>query len=272
MATILDTIVRDTRACLGPRRRDMPLSRLEDQPEFAPERRSFFDALAADGLGVIAECKHRSPSKGLLTDSYDPASIARAYQRAGAAAVSVLTEPKHFGGSTEHLATVRASVDLPLLRKDFIVDPYQIVEARAFGADAVLLIATVLERSQLAELHEAALEYGLDALVELYDVREFDRVDPDQVSIIGVNSRDLNTFDVDVSEAVQVLESLPEGILRVAESGISSESTLLELQQRGIDAALIGEAFMTAPHPGDALRHFTDALQSARTSSHRSDE
>lgn len=272
MGTILDTIVRDTRQGLDRRRREMPLSSLESKPGFGLRRRSFRGALAAEGLRIIAESKRRSPSKGLLTESYDPAAIAESYERAGASAVSILTEPHHFGGSPDHLAAARARTGLPLLLKDFVIDPWQIAEARASGADAVLLIATILDRTQLHELHAAATEYGLDALVELYDVRELDRVDLDRVSIVGVNSRDLHTFEVNVSAAVRALLSLPRDVLRVAESGISSESDLVDLQQRGIDAALIGEAFMTASDPAAAVRRFADTLESARTSSFRSDE
>ncbi|NNF04261.1 MAG: indole-3-glycerol-phosphate synthase, partial [Rhodothermales bacterium] len=257
----------DTRAGLDRRRREQPLSSLESLPGFDGERRSFREALAGPGLSIIAECKARSPSKGPLVDEYDPARIAESYERAGAAAVSVLTEPIHFSGRPEHLAAVRERVRLPLLRKDFIIDPWQIAEARAVGADAVLLIAAVLDRPQLSELHAAASEYGLESLVELYDARELDRIDFDRVSIAGVNSRDLRTFDVDVDEALRTLDLLPAGVLRVAESGISSASTLVRLQDRGVDAALIGEAFMTSADSGGVLERFLEALESAQSSS-----
>jgi indole-3-glycerol phosphate synthase len=266
MTSILDRIVEDTRDVLARRRRDVPLSALESREEFTPERRSLHAALAVDGLSIIAECKRASPSKGMLRETYEPAAIAGSYAVGGAAAVSVLTEPVHFRGDPADLREVRAAVDIPLLRKDFVVDPYQIVEARAWGADAVLLIAAVLDRHQLAELHAAARDYELDALVELYNPRELDIVDLDRVRIVGVNSRDLRTFEVDVDAAAQTLAALPEGILTVAESGISAAATLVDLQKRGIDAALIGETFMRAGDPGEAVRTFTEALRSARQS------
>ena len=203
---------------------------------------------------VIAEIKKASPSKGVIAPDFHPIDTARAYKRAGAAAVSVLTEPTHFQGSLDILSKVRHAADLPLLRKDFIVDGYQLVEARAYGADAVLLIAAALDAEELHDLHDTAADLGLECLVEVHSREELDALDLDRVRVLGVNNRDLRTFDVDVERAPRVLEDVPDRIMRVAESGLKSADDLAMLRRRGIDGVLIGEAFMRSRDPGDALR------------------
>lgn len=258
MATILDQIVADTRALVAERKARVRLSALEDRAGFDRTPRSLADALRRDDLAFLAEIKKASPSKGVIRADFHPADLAQTYAEHGAAALSVLTEPRHFQGSLEYLEAVRAVVDLPLLRKDFIVDPYQLVEARAYGADAVLLIAAVLERAQLHDLLQAADELGLDSLVELYDPRELDKVDVDQVRILGVNNRDLRTFEVDIDHSLRVFASAPEGIVRVSESGLRKGTQLAHLRTHGIDAVLIGETFMRAPDPGAALARLRD--------------
>jgi indole-3-glycerol phosphate synthase len=257
--TILDTIISDNRDALARRRRERPVSSLEDEPLFAESRRSFGDALRGEHVRIIAEVKHRSPSKGVLRHDFAPADIARSYEDAGAAAISVLTEPFHFGGSLEHLRDVRRHVSTPLLRKDFLFDPYHIVEARAFGADAVLLIAEALGEGQFDELHAAADELGLDVLVEIHEARFVQELDFERIHILGVNNRDLRTFEVDINHAVTVLKDVPSHVVRVAESGIATPEDLRLIGDGGIDAALIGETFMRAERPGDALARIYDA-------------
>lgn len=257
--TILDRIVTDTRAVLAKRRANTSVRTLESMDGFDRTPLSLADALRArherDGMAIIAEAKKASPSKGLLRDPFDVRAIARTYTDNGAAALSILTEPLHFKGDPAFLREARLETDVPLLRKDFIVDPYQIVEARAWGADAVLLIATILDRDQAAELVAAAAELELSVLMELYDVRELDRLDVDSLEIVGVNSRDLHTFEVDLEQAMNTLSALPDHVVRVAESGISTPEDIERLREHSIHAALVGEAFMRATDPGHALAH-----------------
>lgn len=254
MATILDTILDDTRALVAERKAVTPAAALEKRPAFHAPTLSLARALRRpDGPAYVAECKKASPSEGVIRREYDPAAVARQYKQAAAAAVSVLTEPAHFQGSLEHLAAVRHAVDVPVLRKDFVVDPYQLVEARAYGADAVLLIATALDRQRLADLLAAARELDLGVLVEVYEEAELDKLDLDAVDVLGVNSRDLKTFSVDLDRAGRVFSQLPERIVRVAESGIDGPEAAARLRRDGADAFLVGTHFMRQPDPGRAL-------------------
>jgi indole-3-glycerol phosphate synthase len=251
--TILDRIVEDTRALVARRKANVTQGELEARPFFHGPTLSLAPALRHDELAIIAEIKQASPSKGMIRPDLDVPTIARAYKSQGASAVSVLTEPLHFQGSLDNLAQARQTVDLPLLRKDFIVDPYQIVEARAYGADAVLLIATVLDTVQLRDLHQTAEDLDLSCLVEVYDVTELDKLDFDQVQVLGVNNRDLRTFEVDLDHAPEVFARVPDHVVKVAESGLRTARDLAYLRQRDIDAVLIGETFMRASEPGVAL-------------------
>lgn len=252
--TILDHIVSNTRGLVHQRKSEIRLRDLEDSPLFDVARKPFHEALSRPGISVIAEIKKASPSKGLLREQVDVAALASIYEESGAAAISVLTEPYFFRGSPDDLRIARAATRLPLLRKDFIIDPFQLVEARACGADAVLLIATVLERSQLRDLLQAAEELGVDHLVEVYRVSDLDKIDFDIVRTVGANNRDLDTFEVDVGRAVSVLRQVPEGIVRVAESGIRTPEDLMAAADGGVDAVLVGEGLMTSDDPGEALR------------------
>jgi indole-3-glycerol phosphate synthase len=225
--------------------------RLPDSP--ARPRHAFRDALAASGIRVIAECKRRSPSRGVLRRDYDPAAIAAAYAAAGAAAVSVLTEPTFFDGALDHLQRVRADVDVPVLRKDFIVTEFQIDEARRAGADAVLLIAGALDHPELLRLLAAAAQCGVDALVEVHDEDELARVLDAGATIVGVNCRNLRTLDLSLETFDRLADRLPAGIVAVAESGLSSAADLRRLHALRYDAFLIGERFMSAADPGAAL-------------------
>jgi len=260
--TILDRIVADTLAALPRRKSLQSVHALEQRPAFTAPTLSLVQALrspgATSGPAIIAEVKQASPSAGVIRREFNPVDIAREYKRAGARAISVLTEPLHFRGSLEDLSAVRLAADLPLLRKDFVVDEYQLVEARAFGADAVLLIASLLDKQQLADLHEAAEALGLTPLVEVHSEHELDRLDLDAVRVVGVNNRDLTTFEVDVDRAARVHALLPASVVKVAESGLRTALDLANVSRAGIDAVLIGEAFLRSPEPGIALRRLRD--------------
>jgi indole-3-glycerol phosphate synthase len=253
--SILDEIIADTKDLVAERKKKTPVGELEDRPLYGDrEPLSLVEAIKEKGMSFIAEVKKASPSKGVIRSDFDAARIARQYAENDASAISVLTEPQYFQGSLQHLAWVRAHVqDVPLLRKDFIVDPYQVVEARAVGADAILLIATALDPGQLAHLHQTAEEVGLDCLVEVYDHDDLDTIDFDQVQLLGVNNRDLTTFEVDIDNSLRIFENVPRTVGRIAESGLSDPDTLVRLRQNGVNGVLIGEHFMRADTPGDAL-------------------
>ena len=255
MSNVLDEIIDDTRELVEKRKQDTPIAELKDRPFYSDrEPLSLVEALKETGMSFLAEVKKASPSKGEIREDFDPAGIAQQYTAHDASAISVLTEPLHFQGSIEHLAWIRAHVpETPLLRKDFIIDPYQLVEARAVGADAVLLIATALDPGQLSELHHAATELGLSCLVEVYSQEDLEKIDWDQVQILGVNNRDLTTFEVDIQNSLRIFENVPRSVGRVAESGLGDPETLVQLRQAGINGVLIGEHFMRSPNPGEAL-------------------
>ena len=252
---LLAAIVAATRRMIDMRARDLPLGELDRRAaDVSPRTGRFKTALTrANRLNVIAECKRRSPSRGVLKADYDPAAIARAYERAGAAAISVLTEPAFFDGHLDHLAAVRAITDLPLLRKDFVVDRYQILEARAAGADAILLIVAALTRPALAELHKEATRAGLDVLVEIHDLVELPIALDAGASIVGVNNRNLRTLAVNTDVSAQAVERIPDDVVAVAESGLKTGADLRALASAGYDAFLMGERFMASPDPGRAL-------------------
>lgn len=252
--SILDQIVRETAALVAERKAVTPAAALQRRSAFHAPTLPLARALRRpDGPAYVAECKRASPSEGLIRAEYDPAAVARQYKQAAAAAVSVLTEPLHFKGSLDHLAQVRHAVDVPVLRKDFVVDEYQLVEARAYGADAVLLIVAALERDRLADLLDAARELGLGVLVEVHADAELDGLDLDRVDVLGVNSRDLQTFEVDLGRARRVFAELPDRIVRVAESGIRTAEDAARLRGYGADAFLVGTHLMRQPDPGRAL-------------------
>jgi indole-3-glycerol phosphate synthase len=220
---------------------------------------------AADRINVIAECKRRSPSKGVLAADYDPAELGAQYEHGGAVAISVLTEPTFFDGALGHLAAVRARVALPLLRKDFIVDEYQLFEARANGADAVLLIVAALEQADLVALQTRAWQLGLATLVEVHDEMELVRAIDSGARIIGVNNRNLRTLAVDITASDRLAVQMPHSVIAVSESGLKSRKELDRLAAAGYRAFLIGERFMTDPDPARAVRELI-ASPAARTS------
>jgi indole-3-glycerol phosphate synthase len=256
--TYLDHILEVHRARAAADRR--PLGELVDAAAAAGDVRGFRRALASvDGLGVIAEVKRRSPSKGDLAPGLDPAELARSYERGGATCLSVLTDEPHFGGSAADLAAARAATDLPVLRKDFTVAAVDVYDARIMGADAVLLIAAALGDDELQHLHGLALELGLDPLVEVHDEPEVARAVRAGAGLIGVNQRDLVTFEVDQARAVRVAPAIPGDAVRVAESGITGPQDARVLREAGYDAVLVGEHLVRSGDPSDAVRHLRDA-------------
>ena len=259
MVTYLDEILAAHRAAAAADPRD--LNALIAAARTQPPARGFVDALrtaARDELAVIAEVKRRSPSKGALAPGLDPADTAVAYASGGAACLSVLTDEDHFGGSVDDLQAARAAVTVPVLRKDFTVDPRDVCDARTMGADAVLLIVAALDDNELRTLHELAVEIGLDVLVEVHDEPELERALEVGAAAIGVNQRDLVTFDVDHERATRVVAAMPHDVVRIAESGIRGPGDAAALADAGYDAILVGESVVTA---GDraasvaALRH-----------------
>ena len=254
-ADLLSTIVAATRRLVDVRREQEPLAQLRVRAASAtraPGR--FAAALTARGrINVIAECKRRSPSRGVLRAEYDPVSIARGYVDAGAAAISILTEPTFFDGSLDHLSAVRAAVSVPLLRKDFMVSEYQLHEARAAGADAVLLIVGALRPVEVQVLHEHASELGLDVLVEVHDATELAIAIDAGARIIGVNNRNLRTLQVDLTVSERLVAAMPPDVIAVSESGLRTAADLIRLHELGYHACLIGERFMTAGNPGREL-------------------
>jgi indole-3-glycerol phosphate synthase len=255
-ADLLATIVAATRRIVEVRQAQESLAALTDRASrTSPRPGAFLAALAReDRVNVIAECKRRSPSKGVLRVDYDPVSIARAYEDAGAVAISILTEPTFFDGSLDHLRAVRAEVDVPILRKDFVVSEYQLLEARAVGADAVLLIVAALRPVELKILHDHATRLGLDVLVEVHDAGELAIAVDSGARLVGVNNRNLRTLEVNVRASEDVIAGMPEDVIPVSESGLKSADDLLRLRTLGYRAFLMGERFMTAPDPGSALR------------------
>ena len=251
---LLATVVAAARAAAAEREKACPLDRLPAAGAPEPRGAAFTAAISAgEPPRIIAECKRRSPSKGILRHHYSPADHARAYATAGAAAISVLTEPTFFDGDLAHLAAVRAAVPTPLLRKDFIVTDYQVHEAARRGADAVLLIAAALDGSALRQLRLTAAGLGLAALVEVHDHDELDRALGAGAGIIGVNSRNLRTLAVDLAVAGELVEAIPDDVIAVAESGIRSGDDIRRLSAVGYDAFLVGERLITEADPGAAL-------------------
>ncbi len=266
MVTVLDRIVAATRARVAKARRSADLRELERRAEqHAP--RGFRRALAAKerhGAAVIAELKKASPSKGLIRADFRPAELARELEAVGAAALSVVTDEEFFQGSLENLREASAAVKIPCLRKDFIVDEFQLVEARAHAADAVLLIVAVLHEQELGRLASSARSHGLDVLCEIHDGEELQRALDAGCDLIGVNTRDLRTFQVDLERAFQLVEKFPANVVRVAESGIRSGDDIARLRAAGYDAFLVGESLMRAEKPGEALRVLLTAAAGVR--------
>jgi indole-3-glycerol phosphate synthase len=266
--TLLEGILQSTREELARRKRALAPETLaarirSDARTSAGSERPLRRALVQPGMRVIAEFKRRSPSAGTLRERADLESVVRAYERGGASALSVLTEGPHFGGSLEDLRVAREASELPILRKDFILDPYQLDEARAAGADAVLLIVAALEDRELAALHERARELALEALVEVHDARELETALEAGAELVGINNRDLRDFSVDVERTSRLVREVPDGVAVVSESGIATAEQLRALAAQGVDAVLVGEALMRAREPEAALRELLDAASAS---------
>ena len=234
-----------------------PFERLDREARAAAAPRAFADAIrsriARNRPAIIAEIKRASPSKGVLRAQFDPPSIAASYERAGATCLSILTDRPFFQGAPEHLVAARAACSLPVLRKEFIIDEYQIAESRALGADAVLLIVAALDDSRLAALEACAAAYGMDVLVEVHDAGELDRALRLATPLIGINNRNLRTFHVSLHATIELLPRVPADRIVVTESGILAQRDVAQMRRHGVNAFLVGEAFMRAPDPGAAL-------------------
>jgi indole-3-glycerol phosphate synthase len=252
--TVLDRILDATRDTVARRRAQVPLSQLEAQLDGRPEPRPFQEALTRPGISIIAEHKRRSPSAGQLREGASVGAIATAYERGGAAALSVLTEPDFFGGSLEDLREARAACSLPVLRKDFVVDRYQLYEAACAGADAVLLIVAALHRRDLEALHQEARALDLDVMVEVHDDDELGLALEVDAAIIGINNRDLTDFTVDVERTYELLSHVPTGKTVVSESGFHRRDEIEALDRVGVDAVLVGEMLMRADDVEGAVR------------------
>ncbi|MEA2227962.1 MAG: indole-3-glycerol phosphate synthase [bacterium] len=262
--SVLDRIVDSTREDVARRREVVPLAELEGRLAAPRDDRPFREALTRPGVSLIAEHKRRSPSAGEIRAGSTVADIVQAYERGGAAALSILTEGPHFGGSLDDLREARQASVLPILRKDFVVDPYQVYESAVAGADAILLIVAALDDDDLAMLHREALGLDLDVLVEVHREDELERalevVDAD---VIGINNRDLVDFSVDVDRTYELLSDVPAGKTVVSESGIHHREQLDDLERVGVDAVLVGESLMRAPDPEAACRELTGAADEA---------
>ncbi len=251
---LLGRLVAEARREVEARRATMPAAHLERLAAALPPPRDFAGALRRDRLSVIAEMKARTPIMGRLSEDYSPGRLAGVYTGAGAAALSVLCQETSFGGRPEHLAEARGMSDLPVMRKDFVVDEHQVLEARAYGADAVLLIAAALEPGRLRELLDLARRLGMEALVEVHDEAEVEAALGAGANVVGVNHRDLSTFRVDVGLTERLRPCVPAGVVYVAESGIHTAADAARVRAAGADAILVGEALMRAPDPAAKLR------------------
>jgi indole-3-glycerol phosphate synthase len=260
--SVLDRILARTRERVAALAAIRPLAEVRAAAERGPARRPFAAALARkDRVNVVAEHKRRSPSRGRIREDLSPADVACHYAAAGAAALSVLTEPESFGGRLEHLVEARASVPLPVLRKDFVVGEWQLWEARAAGADAALLIVAALPGGELRQLLATAREAGLEALVEVHDRAELDHALAAGATLVGVNNRDLRTLEVRLETSLALVPAIPDEVVAVAESGLRTGEDLRRLRDAGFDAFLVGESLMASPDPGAALRGMIEAAE-----------
>lgn len=264
MATVLDSIIAGVREDSAQRKGAVPLTEIRRRAEEAPGALDAHAALLggrddAAGVRIISEVKRSSPSKGALAPIEDPAALASAYQAGGASVISVLTEQRRFGGSLADLAAVRAAVEIPVLRKDFMVEEYQFYEARAHGADLVLLIVAALDDHQLRDYLALTHQLGMNALVEAHTEEEIERAASAEASIVGVNVRDLKTLDVDVGHYGVMARHLPDGVVRVAESGVNGPAVVRDYAAQGADAVLVGEALVKNGDPEAAVKQFRKA-------------
>ena len=250
--TILERIVAAKRAEVAAAKKK--ITDIKARAAAAPPVRDFLAALRAKQPAVIAEIKRASPSRGVLRADYDPAAIAKSYENAGAACMSVLTDMEFFQGAPEHLTQARSACGLPALRKDFLIDPYQVYEARALGADCVLLIVACLDDAQMRELESLAHKVGMAVLVEVHDAAELARALKLKTPLIGINNRNLRSFETRLETTIELLPRIPPGRLVITESGILSKADVERMRRHGVHSFLVGEAFMRAPDPGAELK------------------
>jgi len=260
----LDELVGAARRMVRARSQQVPLEALRGRLQARGDDRPFKEALVRPGISVIAEFKRQSPSAGEIRPGAAIEALVPAYQRGGAAALSIVTEESRFGGSLDDLRAARAACELPLLRKDFVVDPYQLIEAAVHGADAVLLIVAALEPEELARLHDEAQELDLDTVVEVHDDRDLEVALELDVDVIGINNRNLRDLTVDIETTAELVVDVPAGKTVVAESGYESREQIAELDRIGVDAVLIGESLMRADDPEQAVRELTGDEQITR--------
>lgn len=257
---ILDEIIENKKVEIEASKNSLPIELLKEQIKNALPARNFFEAIKPDGkLKIISEVKHASPSKGIFREDFDPVRIARSYSNGGAAAISVLTDEKYFKGKLSYLKSIRENVETPLLRKDFIVDPYQVYESRYYGADALLLIVAALDQNSLTRLLELTHTLNMNAIVEVHDEEELDRALDADARIIGINNRDLRTFNVDLNVSIELSKKVSEGKIVIAESGIGSIRDIDNLRAQGVHVFLIGETFMKSPDPGQKLKEIIES-------------
>ncbi|WP_335966190.1 indole-3-glycerol phosphate synthase TrpC [Galbibacter sp. PAP.153] len=257
---ILDKIVADKRKEVALKKSIVPVSQLENSVLFSRNSISLSNKLKVSQTGIIAEHKRRSPSKSVINQSLNVQDVAIGYENAGVCGMSVLTDGKYFGGSLDDLLLARASVDMPLLRKEFIIDTYQIIEAKAHGADVILLIAAILEREEIKILSETAKSIGLDVLLEVHNEEELYKSLMPSLDMLGVNNRNLKTFEVSLDISKSLSGKIPNDFVKVSESGISNIEAIKELQQFGYKGFLIGENFMKTDNPGESARDFIKSL------------
>jgi indole-3-glycerol phosphate synthase len=262
VANVLDKIVAAKRIEIAAAKQRLPIGAVREHAESMPPPRDFLSAIhRPHRIGLIAEVKKASPSKGVIREDFNPVSIAQAYEAGGASAISVLTDEQFFQGSLDYLRSVREAVSIPVMRKEFILDPYQIFEARAAGADAVLLIAECLEPSELKDLFELTRSLEMRALIELYDFENLDDVLATNCSIVGVNNRDLRTFEVDLDHTLKIRSRIPRNVCLVAESGIVTHADVQKLAAGGADAMLVGESLMRQPDISLAVRELLGEIE-----------
>jgi indole-3-glycerol phosphate synthase len=252
--SILEEILEHKQQEIAHVKKAIPSEQLKDMPDYARVCFSLQGALGGNDLAVIAEIKKASPSKKIIREDFHPLEIAREYVGGGASALSVLTDKKYFQGDVRFIKDIRSSVSIPILRKDFIIDSYQLTEAKAFGADAVLLIVAALKPERLRDLFHEAAALGLECLVEVHTIRELNILNYIPARMIGINNRNLSNFTVDLSTTIRVAARIPNDITVVSESGITNRADIDRLKAHGIHAVLVGESFMRAEHPGEALR------------------
>jgi indole-3-glycerol phosphate synthase len=251
--SVLQRILEVKRGEIAAAKQHSPLSSIENRAHAAPPVRDFVAALRARKPAVIAEIKKASPSRGVLRADFDPAAIAQSYEKAGAACISVLTDRQFFQGDAAHLAAARGACALPILRKDFVIEPYQVLESRAFGADCILLIAACLTKDQMIELESVAASLGMAVLVEVHDATELEAALALRTPLIGVNNRNLKTFETRLETTLELLPRIPPSRLVVTESGILAAADVSRMRSAGVNTFLVGEAFMRSPDPGAAL-------------------